>query len=66
MLILGKKGIIPQDLAAKLSNAASFRNILIHEYLKVDIKQVYTSLQKDLDDFVVFSRFIAGYLGENH
>lgn len=31
--MLGKIGVLPRELAERLSPIASFRNILVHEYL---------------------------------
>lgn len=60
--ILGKVGVLPPDLADRLAGVASFRNILIHEYLTVDLDIVYDHLQDDLDDFQLFGRCVTEYL----
>jgi len=38
---LGRHGIIPLDFADIIVPLAGFHNILVHEYLKVDLRQVY-------------------------
>lgn len=60
--ILGEAGIIPDDFAYSFSPVAGFRNILVHEYAKIDLEEVHRHLQKDLSDFEKFSRYIADYL----
>jgi len=60
--ILGEAGIIPADFAYYFSPVAGFRNILVHEYAKIDMEEVHRHLQKDLADFEKFSRYIADYL----
>ncbi|MGD8794863.1 MAG: DUF86 domain-containing protein [Anaerolineae bacterium] len=60
--ILGDEGVLPQDLADRLAAAAGFRNILIHEYVDVDLDIVYDRLQHGLDDFRQFSRCMVEYL----
>ncbi len=60
--ILGEVGVLPQDLAERFAGVAGLRNILIHEYLSVNLDIVYDHLQKDLDDFYQFSHHIVHYL----
>lgn len=55
--ILGKENIIPGDFAQKIKTMAGFRNILVHDYIKVDNKLVFESLQK-IDDFKKFAEYI--------
>ncbi|MCK4858958.1 MAG: DUF86 domain-containing protein [Candidatus Omnitrophica bacterium] len=59
---LGEKEIIPPSFAYNIRNMAGFRNILVHEYLKVDLEQVYQVLQKRLPDFKKFIIYIKNYL----
>jgi len=62
--ILGEKGIIPDKFAYYFAPIAGFRNILVHEYTKVDLKEVYRHLKEDLPDFDRFARYIADYLSK--
>ncbi len=61
ILMLGQKGVIPVDFARHILPMAGLRNILIHEYIKVDPKQIYQHLQK-LRDFRKFQKHIVIYL----
>ena len=62
--ILGEKGIIPNEFAYYFAPIAGFRNILVHEYAKVDLKEVHRHLQENLPDFDKFARYIANYLSK--
>lgn len=41
---------------------AKFRNILVHEYIKVETKRLVLFLKNNLGDFEDFARAIAKYL----
>ncbi len=43
---LEEDDLIEKELADKLSNMAKFRNLLVHQYTKIDDKKVYEILQK--------------------
>lgn len=60
--ILGEAGVIPAGFAASFAPVAGFRNILVHEYARIDLGEVYRHLQKDLGDFERFARHVAEYL----
>lgn len=59
---LGEKEIIPVSFAKQIRDMAGFRNILVHEYIKVDLNQVYRVLQNRLGDFQKFISYINNYL----
>lgn len=63
--ILGKQKILPLKLANNFSNIAKFRNILVHDYLDIDLKKMYDYLQKDLSDFEKFIMAIAKFVKKN-
>ncbi|MBI5038667.1 MAG: DUF86 domain-containing protein [Nitrospirae bacterium] len=44
---------------------AGFRNILVHEYATVDLKQVYNVLHTRLNDFREFARHVDIYIGSS-
>jgi len=52
--VLAQEGIIPSFLADKMKMIAGFRNILVHDYLEIDNKIVYSSLSH-LNDFLQFA-----------
>lgn len=61
-LIIGGQGILPETFAKDLSNAAGFRNILVHAYEDVDLELLYTFLTEKLDDFDEFAGYISDYI----
>ena len=60
--LMANNKIIPRALAQKLTAMAGFRNILVHEYLEIDRRKVYSTLKKDLGDFENFIRAISKLL----
>lgn len=59
--IIASKKIIPEDFAKKIEPMVGLRNILVHEYLKVDPNLIYNHLQ-NLQDFREFQKYILTYL----
>ena len=52
---MGSERILSLDLAQSLEKMAGFRNILVHDYIKVDSRRVYKILQtnlKDIEDYL--------------
>jgi len=59
---LGAEGIIPMDFARKIRGMVGLRNILVHDYLEIDLKQVYKNFQDQLNDFNAFIRHITSFI----
>jgi len=55
---LGEVGIISKEFASENEKMASFRNLLVHAYDKLDLDLVYQNLQKAPD---VFRKFAEAY-----
>lgn len=54
---LEENGILPFDLVERMVKAVGFRNLLVHEYGKLDLEQVFDIAchhSKDLDRFLLF------------
>lgn len=62
-LILGTHGWLPSDLAHRLAEMASFRNVLVHGYSQVKLGIVRRIAEEDLDDLRAFIREIRSRLG---
>jgi uncharacterized protein YutE (UPF0331/DUF86 family)/predicted nucleotidyltransferase len=60
--MLAKSGIIPEELAEKISQAVRMRNVIVHHYPSVNLHTVYDVIQSDLGDIVDFCAEIANYL----
>jgi uncharacterized protein YutE (UPF0331/DUF86 family) len=56
--ILANNNIISESLGKKLESMTGLRNILVHDYLRVDPQRIYTVLQNDLADFDEFAASI--------
>ena len=63
--LLGTYTLVPEELAGELSKLAGFRNLLVHEYTRLDLRHVYRILQNNwqtMDTFRVIARdFIRKY-----
>jgi uncharacterized protein YutE (UPF0331/DUF86 family) len=60
--MLGEAGLIPEDLASRLSMMARFRNRLVHMYWDIDYCQVYEILSENLKDLDEFSQVVSTWL----
>jgi uncharacterized protein YutE (UPF0331/DUF86 family) len=60
--ILGEEGVIPKRFAARIRGMAGLRNILVHDYLEVDPRELRKHLAR-LKDFERYCRHIVGSLG---
>ncbi len=60
--VLGEKNVIPPGFAKQIRGIAGFRNILIHEYVEVDVEKVYEYLQKAPEQFDSFRSYIGKFL----
>ena len=65
ILILGKYKIIPHNFAERFSEAAKFKNILVHMYEEVNVDYIYEILRNDLEDFDEFAKHMAKYIPRN-
>ena len=59
--IIAAHGVIPEEFAKKISPMAGLRNILVHEYIKVNSAIIYHHIQH-LEDFYQFEKHIVTYL----
>lgn len=62
IFILGEEGILSKAFTYKFAPAAGFRNILVHDYVKLDNKKVYAHFRNDVKDIEQFIRYILKYL----
>ena len=61
ILRMGELGVLPAAFARHLAPLASFRNILVHEYLAVDWDEVYRVLHR-LQDLERFAESVRHWL----
>lgn len=50
-IILSHNRILPHDFGEKLAKMVGFRNLLIHEYIEIDLEKVHGVIQDNLSDF---------------
>jgi len=62
---LVRGGIIPKDLAEKLRKMIGLRNLLIHEYLEINLERLYRIIQEDLKDLSRFAEHIEEFIELN-
>jgi uncharacterized protein YutE (UPF0331/DUF86 family) len=48
--ILAKEGVISKDLSSNMKKMAGFRNILVHDYLSIDVGKIADVLHSRLGD----------------
>lgn len=61
-LILEENGVIPSEFAEEVVKMIRFRNILVHDYVGLDVSRVYSFLQGRLGDFELFIEYITKFL----
>jgi len=59
---LSRLGIYPDKFAAQISKSIGTRNILIHEYDKIDYSLIYDSISDCLKDYHQYCEFILSFL----
>ncbi len=60
--ILGRAGILPRDFSARIAPMAGMRNILVHDYLRIDHAKVFAGLTHGLDDLDELARHVQAWL----
>jgi len=56
--ILHEEKIINEQLNNRLQKMAQFRNIIVHDYIRVQPEIVYAIIQKHLDDILEYAHLI--------
>ena len=63
-MVLTENKILKPDELSRFENIASFRNLLVHYYEKVDDAIVYGIFKNNLSDFDIFVERIVSFLGK--
>lgn len=63
--ILHEEGIVSDVLLPDMARMVGFRNLIVHDYARIDDRLVYVVLQEHLDDFGRFAGSVATFL-ETH
>jgi uncharacterized protein YutE (UPF0331/DUF86 family) len=61
ILRMGELGVLPPEFARHLAPLAGFRNILVHEYVRLDWDRVYRVLH-NLEDLERFASLVRRWL----
>lgn len=61
-LLLEDLGFYPKEFAERISSSAGLRNILVHDYTKLDEKKFYSSIKDCYRDYTQYCRYIIDYL----
>ncbi len=59
---LAENGVIPGPLSSRLEELVGFRNLLVHQYGRVDDSKAYFYLNVELKDFYEFIETIDKYI----
>lgn len=62
--VLGEAGILPGALAGALAKMVGFRNILVHDYARLDPSIVVRVLRTDVSDLGQFRAVVVTFLSE--
>jgi uncharacterized protein YutE (UPF0331/DUF86 family) len=60
--LLGEHGVLPAEFVRKTVRMPGFRNILVHDYLAVDLSIVWQMFQKGPRQFREFIRHVATHV----
>ena len=61
--ILGENSYLDNNLTQKMVKAVGFRNLIVHEYGKIELEQVYEIAQNDVNDLNEYLKEILKKLG---
>ncbi len=64
-LVLCEQGILPQHLSDQMMKMAQFRNVIVHDYLKIQPEIVFGILESNVSDLVAFAQRIRGKYFDN-
>lgn len=64
-LLLGKEGVIKEELALTMGKAADFRNRVVHGYNDFDFSLLFKDYKRDVADLRDFGNQILEYLEKN-
>jgi uncharacterized protein YutE (UPF0331/DUF86 family) len=61
--VLEEGGLLNADLASRMKDMASFRNVVVHDYTRVDPGIVFGVLKRRLEDLEEFAKVVRTALG---
>ena len=61
--ILQENSFLSADLADRMVKAVGFRNLLVHEYQKIDLQRLHKAAEKNVDDLIEYLSAVFSKLG---
>jgi uncharacterized protein YutE (UPF0331/DUF86 family) len=61
--ILQENGFLSANLADRMVKAVGFRNLLVHEYQKIDLQRLHKAAEKNVDDLIEYLSAVFSKLG---
>ena len=59
---LAELGVLPSEFVQRFRSVAGFRDVVVHDYLDIDLEIVNVLLNGRLDDFSEFASMVGRYL----
>jgi len=59
--VLKEKGVITEDLSESLGEMAQFRNLMIHQYHRIQLEELDSIIEEDLKDIQEFVSHVIKY-----
>ena len=60
--ILGEAGVLPMDFVKKFSPVAGLRNIVVHDYEKIDVEKLIDDIKSGIDQFGEYAVHIDNFI----
>jgi len=60
--VLAEERVVSQELLPALLDMVRFRNLVVHDYARIDDAKVYGILKRNLSDFDAYAAAIVAYL----
>ena len=61
---MAELGVYPVEFAGQISRSVGTRNVLVHEYDKVDYRKIYNSISDCLRDYHQYCEYILEFLAK--
>lgn len=61
-MIMGENNVLPREFAKKIAPVVGVRNILVHQYEKLDKEIFLKNLREHFLDFIKYRQYIVEYL----
>lgn len=65
MLKMSDLDVVSANFSKKLANMAGFRNILVHDYTKIDAEVILNILKNDINDFMKYTVEVNKWMKNN-